>query len=47
MRRAAERAVDFLLRILMFNLGPTVLELVLAAAVTLLIGRETRDASIV
>ncbi|MDA0742223.1 ABC transporter ATP-binding protein/permease [Brevundimonas sp. 3P9-tot-E] len=27
------RAVDFLLRILMFNLGPTVLELVLAAAV--------------
>lgn len=27
------RAVDFLLRILMFNLGPTLLELVLAAAV--------------
>lgn len=27
------RAVDFLLRILMFNLGPTVLELMLAAAV--------------
>lgn len=27
------RAVDFLLRILMFNLGPTVLELILAAAV--------------